>query len=46
MLIVIIVSMTLSGYKRSQRRVKTLDVLDKVGLKEHAHKKLNQLSGG
>lgn len=39
-------SMTLSGYKRSQRRAKALEALDKVGLKEHAHKKPNQLSGG
>lgn len=39
-------SMTLSGYKRSVRKAKALDALDKVGLKEHAHKKPNQLSGG
>lgn len=39
-------SMTLSGYKRSVRKEKALDALDKVGLKEHAHKKPNQLSGG
>ncbi|NBK99190.1 MAG: ABC transporter ATP-binding protein, partial [Erysipelotrichia bacterium] len=39
-------SMTLSGYKRSDRKMKALEALDKVGLKEHAHKKPNQLSGG
>lgn len=39
-------SMTLSGYSRKERREKALDALDKVGLKEHAHKKPNQLSGG
>lgn len=38
--------MTLSGVSASQRRAKALEVLDKVGLKEHAHKKPNQLSGG
>lgn len=39
-------SMTLSGYKRSERKAKAMEALDKVGLKEHAHKKPNQLSGG
>lgn len=39
-------SMTLSGYGRKDKREKALDALDKVGLKEHAHKKPNQLSGG
>lgn len=38
--------MTLSGVNAKKRRKKALEVLDKVGLKEHAHKKPNQLSGG
>jgi putative ABC transport system permease protein len=38
--------MTLSGVSLSKRRKKALEVLDKVGLKEHSHKKPNQLSGG
>ena len=39
-------TMTLSGYKRKNKRKKALEALEKVGLKEHAHKKPNQLSGG
>ena len=39
-------TMTLSGYKKKNKRKKALDALKKVGLKEHAHKKPNQLSGG
>ena len=38
--------MTLSGVSGSERKRKALELLDKVGLKEHAHKKPNQLSGG
>ena len=38
--------MTLSGVSSSKRKKKALEVLDRVGLKEHAHKKPNQLSGG
>ncbi len=38
--------MTLSGVSGKERRKKALEVLKKVGLKEHAHKKPNQLSGG
>jgi len=38
--------MTLSGVSAKARRKKALEVLEKVGLKEHAHKKPNQLSGG
>lgn len=38
--------MTLSGVSPSSRHEKALEVLDKVGLKEHLHKKPNQLSGG
>ena len=38
--------MTLSGVSAKKRRKKAIEVLDRVGLKEHAHKKPNQLSGG
>ena len=39
-------SMTLSGVSHKERREKALEALDKVGLKDHANKKPNQLSGG
>jgi len=38
--------MTLSGVNPKKKRKKALEVLKKVGLEEHAHKKPNQLSGG
>lgn len=38
--------MTLSGVSSAERRKKALFLLEKVGLKEHAHKRPNQLSGG
>lgn len=38
--------MTLSGVSPKERRKKALEVLERVGLKEHVHKKPNQLSGG
>ena len=38
--------MTLSGEGAKSRREKALSLLEKVGLKDHAHKKPNQLSGG
>lgn len=38
--------MTLSGVSASEKHKKALEVLDKVGLKDHVHKKPNQLSGG
>ena len=38
--------MTLSGVSAAERRRKALELLEKVGLKDHAHKKPNQLSGG
>ena len=38
--------MTLSGVPNKKKKKKALDLLEKVGLKEHAHKKPNQLSGG
>ncbi len=38
--------MTLSGVSKAERKEKALDVLKKVGLEDHTHKKPNQLSGG
>jgi putative ABC transport system permease protein len=38
--------MTLSGISLSKRRKKANEVLERVDLKDHAHKKPNQLSGG
>jgi len=38
--------MTLSGVSAEEKRRKALEVLTQVGLKEHLHKKTNQLSGG
>jgi putative ABC transport system permease protein len=38
--------MTLSGVSKEEKHKKALEVLEQVGLKEHLHKKPNQLSGG
>ena len=38
--------MTLSGVSKSEKRKRALEVLTQVGLKDHLHKKPNQLSGG
>jgi len=38
--------MTLSGVSSSIRHKKAVEVLEQVGLKDHIHKKPNQLSGG
>ncbi len=38
--------MTLSGLPAKQRRQRAAEVLDRVGLKDHMHKRPNQLSGG
>ena len=38
--------MTLSGVSTAQKRTKALETLEKVGLKDHVHKKPTQLSGG
>lgn len=38
--------MTLSGVSSEEKRKRALEVLEKVGLKDHLHKKPNQLSGG
>lgn len=39
-------ALTISGITRKYRKKKALEALEKVGLKEQAHKKPNQLSGG
>ena len=39
-------SLTLSGISKKERKQRSLEVLKKVGLEKHAHKKPNQLSGG
>ena len=38
--------LTLSGVSKSERRNRAEEVLTKVGLKDHIHKRPNQLSGG
>lgn len=38
--------MTLSGVSADQKRKRAIEVLEQVGLKDHLHKKPNQLSGG
>lgn len=38
--------MTLSGVQVAEKRAKALSTLEKVGLKDHVHKKPTQLSGG
>ena len=38
--------MTLSGVSKEEKHKKALESLEKVGLKNHLHKKPNQLSGG
>ena len=39
-------ALTISGVSKKTRRKKALDALEKVGLKDQAHKKPNQMSGG
>ena len=39
-------ALTLSGVGKKERRKRALDALKKVGLKEHAHKKPSEMSGG
>jgi len=39
-------ALTIGGISKRERRKRALDALDKVGLKEQAHKKPNQMSGG
>lgn len=38
--------MTLSGVSAEEKHRKALEVLERVGLKDHVHKRPNQLSGG
>jgi putative ABC transport system permease protein len=38
--------MTLSGVSSDEKKKRAVEVLERVGLKEHLHKKPNQLSGG
>ena len=38
--------MTLSGVRSKDKKQRAIEVLEKVGLKDHIHKKPNQLSGG
>ena len=39
-------ALTISGISGKERKQRALDALDKVGLREQAHKKPNQMSGG
>ncbi len=39
-------ALTLSGISKKERKKRAIHVLKEVGLKEHIHKKPNQLSGG
>lgn len=39
-------ALTLAGVSKQERRQRALDVLEKVGLKDHVNKKPNQMSGG
>lgn len=39
-------ALTLGGVSKEERKTKAIDVLTKVGLKDHIYKKPNQLSGG
>ena len=39
-------ALTISGISAKERKQRALDALDKVGLREQAHKKPNQMSGG
>ena len=39
-------ALTISGISKKERRKRALDALNEVGLKEQAHKKPNQMSGG
>ena len=39
-------ALTLAGVSKKERRRRAVDVLKKVGLGEHIHKKPNQMSGG
>lgn len=40
------IALTLSGVSKKERKKRAMEALEKVGLKEHIHKRPNQLSGG
>ena len=40
------IGMTLSGVSKNEKRKRALEVLEKVGLKDHVNKNPNELSGG
>ncbi len=40
------IALTIGGISKKERRKMALDALEKVGLKDQAHKKPNQMSGG
>ncbi len=39
-------ALTLSGVEKKERKKRAIEALEKVGLKDHIHKRPNQLSGG
>jgi ABC-type lipoprotein export system ATPase subunit/cell division protein FtsX len=39
-------ALTINGVPQKERKQRAIDALEKVGLKDHIHKKPNQLSGG
>lgn len=39
-------ALTISGVSKKERKKRAIEALEQVGLKEHIHKKPNQLSGG
>lgn len=40
------IAMTLSGVSKAERKKRAIEVLERVGLKDHLYKKPNQMSGG
>ena len=40
------IALTLSGVSKKERKRRAIEALEKVGLKDHIHKRPNQLSGG
>ena len=40
------IALTISGVSKSERRKRAKETLERVGLKDHMHKRPNQLSGG
>ena len=40
------ISMTLSGVSKAERKKRAIEVLERVGLKDHLYKKPSQMSGG